>query len=178
MGYSVGVIEAVPGQVPVKLLAAFAALEASVRIFSMAELAISARNPQVDVFVVAAEVPAGELAGLMVRFTDADPAPVVLIFAESQFEQLEQHIRHGRDYIVPPFLPSLLRVRMQTCYERAQLSHSVAEAQERARLVASDREMEIGRQIQVGFLPPSLPQAGLGARGPVPARPQGVRRLL
>lgn len=59
MGYSVGVIEAVPGQVPVKLLAAFAALEASVRIFSMAELAISARNPQVDVFVVAAEVRPG-----------------------------------------------------------------------------------------------------------------------
>ncbi len=174
MGYSVGVIEAVPGQVPVKLLAAFAALEASVRIFSMAELAISARNPQVDVFVVAAEVPAGELAGLMVRFTDADPAPVVLIFAESQFEQLEQHIRHGRDYIVPPFLPSLLRVRMQTCYERAQLSHSVAEAQERARLVASDREMEIGRQIQVGFRPPTLPQPAGGA---LEARFQPARKV-
>jgi phosphoserine phosphatase RsbU/P len=124
----------------------------------MDDLQTSAENPRVDVFVASAEIPPAELNSLMVRFADADPAPVVLVFTETRFESLGPHIAHGRDYLVPPFRPEMLRVRLRTCREREQLNASIAAADAAARLASNDRDMEIAREIQVGFLPETLPQ--------------------
>ncbi|HZR52753.1 MAG TPA: PP2C family protein-serine/threonine phosphatase [Streptosporangiaceae bacterium] len=158
MGYSVGVIESIPGETPDQLASALRDLDSVVRIFSMDDLQTMAENPRVDVFVASAEVPPSELNNLMLRFADADPAPVVLVFTETRFDSLAPHIARGRDYLVPPFRPELLRARMRTCREREQFSASIAAADAAARLASDDRDIEIAREIQVGFLPETLPQ--------------------
>ncbi len=158
MSYQVGIIESVSGETPPQLVAAFRDLESSVQIFTVDDLQTSARTPQVDVFAVSAQVPPSELSDILIRFSGDGLAPVVLVFTEARFGDLEQHIRHGRDYLIPPFLPSLLRVRMRSWHERARFGQAVAESEARARLVAADRDMEIAREIQVGFLPMTLPQ--------------------
>lgn len=158
MGYQVGIIESVSGETPPQLVAAFRDLESSVQIFNVDDLQMSARTPRVDVFAVSAEVPPRELNDILIRFSADGVVPVVLVFTENRFDNLEQHIRFGRDYIIPPFLPSLLGVRMRNCYERARFGRTVTETEESARLFAADRDMEIAREIQVGFLPVALPQ--------------------
>jgi phosphoserine phosphatase RsbU/P len=158
MGYQVGIIESVSGETPPQLVAAFDELQSSVQIFNVDALQRSERAPQVDVIVVSAQVPPRELNDILIRFSGDGVVPVVLVFTEKRFDYLEQHIRFGRDYIVPPFLPSLLEVRMRTCYERARFGRTVTQTEDSARLIAADRDMEIAREIQVGFLPVELPQ--------------------
>jgi phosphoserine phosphatase RsbU/P len=158
MGYQVGIIESVSGETPPQLVAAFDELQSSVQIFNVDALQRSERAPQVDVIVVSAQVPPRELNDILIRFSGDGVVPVVLVFTEKRFDCLEQHIRFGRDYIVPPFLPSLLGVRMRTCYERARFGRTVTQTEDSARLIAADRDMEIAREIQVGFLPVELPQ--------------------
>jgi phosphoserine phosphatase RsbU/P len=158
MGYQVGIIESVSGETPPQLVAAFDELQSSVQIFNVDALQRSERAPQVDVIAVSAQVPPRELNDILIRFSGDGVVPVVLVFTEKRFDCLEQHIRFGRDYIVPPFLPSLLGVRMRTCYERARFGRTVTQTEDSARLIAADRDMEIAREIQVGFLPVELPQ--------------------
>jgi sigma-B regulation protein RsbU (phosphoserine phosphatase) len=158
MGYQVGIIESVSGETPPQLVAAFDELQSSVQIFNVDALQRSERAPQVDVIAVSAQVPPRELNDILIRFSGDGVVPVVLVFTEKRFDYLEQHIRFGRDYIVPPFLPSLLGVRMRTCYERARFGRTVTQTEDSARLIAADRDMEIAREIQVGFLPVELPQ--------------------
>ena len=167
MGYQVGIIESVSGETPPQLIAAFDELQSSVQIFNVDALQRSERAPQVDVIAVSAQVPPRELSDILIRFSGDGVVPVVLVFTEKRFDWLEQHIRFGRDYIVPPFLPSLLGVRMRTCYERARFGRTVTQTEDSARLIAADRDMEIAREIQVGFLPVELPQpAGWQLRSP------------
>lgn len=158
MAYEVGIIESVSGETPPQLIAAFRELGSSVEIFNVDALQRSALTPRVDVFAVSAQVPPRELNDILIRFSSDGVVPVVLVFTEKRFDDLEQHIRFGRDYVVPPFLPSLLGVRMRTCYERTRFGRTVAETEDSARLIAADRDMEIAREIQVGFLPGELPQ--------------------
>jgi sigma-B regulation protein RsbU (phosphoserine phosphatase) len=68
--------------------------------------------------------------------------PSVIVYAEDDFASLEGHVREGYDYVVPPFLSSLVRARLRTC---------------RAGLSSNERELQIGREIQQGFLPESVP---------------------
>jgi sigma-B regulation protein RsbU (phosphoserine phosphatase) len=158
MPYQVGIIESVSGEVPTALVGAFRDLDSVVRVFTVDELQASADSPRVDVLAVSARVPVSELNSILVRFSRDELAPVVIIFTEADFERLEQHIREGRDYIVPPFLPELVGARMHSCYDRERFSQSIAESEARARLISADRDMEIAREIQVGFLPQTLPE--------------------
>jgi sigma-B regulation protein RsbU (phosphoserine phosphatase) len=158
MSYNVAIIESVSGETPPQLITALEDLESSVRVFSVDDLQTIAQTPQMDICAASARVPPAELSAIMGRFSGYQRVPEVLVFTDTQFDYLEQHIRHGRDYIVPPFIPSLLSVRLRGCDERARLGLSVAESEAAARAAAADRDLEIARQIQVGFLPSSLPQ--------------------
>jgi serine phosphatase RsbU (regulator of sigma subunit) len=57
------------------------------------------------------------------------------------------------DYLPKPFDPVLLTARLSCCLERKRLRD-----QEQLYLQGLERELEIGRQIQTGFLPDGLPQ--------------------
>lgn len=160
MNYEVGIIESVSGETPPQLIAALRDLQSAVHVFSVDDLQASPDCPQVDVVAVSARVPPAEVDDILLRFMSAETGPVVMVFADTHFENLERHILRGRDYVVPPFLPSLLSVRMRTCYESARFTRSIAESEAKARLAAADRDMEIAREIQVGFLPEALPQPG------------------
>jgi len=61
------------------------------------------------------------------------------------------------DYIVPPFLPTLIRSRLFACHSQQALARTAEEAHVEAELLKYERELQIGREIQEGFLPDTLP---------------------
>src|SRR5260370_33365006 len=136
MGHSVGSIESVSGEHPAQLIAALRGLGSFARVFSVADLRTSAETPRVDICAASARVPPAELSDIMVRFSDYQPAPEVLIFTDTEFDYLEQHVRHGRDYIVPPFIPSLLSVRLLGCDARAGPRRQTAQKRAACALLA------------------------------------------
>lgn len=96
----------------------------------------------------------------------ADPAtrdiPVIVISASSDLPSVVKGIQLGaEDYLPKPFEPVLLQARIASCLEKKRL-HDLQQLY----LKSLQRELEIGRQIQLGFLPaelPSLPGWELGA---------------
>ena len=158
MQYNITVIEETIGDAPDSLTTALGQIGAEVRVLGV-EAALAADDYlAVDVLLVSAEVSEESLREITLRAGLGRTGPQVLVFTESRFDALESHVSKGRDYILPPFRPALLRARLRTCFARAQLSKSVDETESKARLVAYDRELQIARAIQVGFLPDSLPQ--------------------
>src|SRR5262249_51375658 len=60
----------------------------------------------------------------------------------------------AEDYLPKPFNPTILKARVGSSLERKRLRD-----QERVWAKAMERELEIGRNIQAGFLPDALPEA-------------------
>ncbi|MFD0271947.1 PP2C family protein-serine/threonine phosphatase [Streptomyces sp. NPDC127106] len=113
--------------------------------------------PVADVLLAPAETE-GESVRLAVRrLRGWAGAPIVVVWTVTGFAALEQHVRLGHDYLVPPFLPALVGARLHSCSERAGLGRTVREADARAELMGYEKELEIGREIQAGFLPEALP---------------------
>ncbi len=80
--------------------------------------------------------------------------PVVMISAVDDIDSVVRCIEMGADdYLPKPFNPTLLKARVQAGLTRKRLHDS-----ERIYARSLERELEIGRQIQVGFLPSALPQ--------------------
>jgi len=80
--------------------------------------------------------------------------PVVMISAVGETESVVRCIELGADdYLPKPFNPVILRARVSASLDKKRL-------RDRERLYAAslEREMEIGREIQRGFLPDVLPQ--------------------
>jgi len=59
--------------------------------------------------------------------------------------------------VVPPYLPSLMRTRVSSCWERRELASTVEEMTAAASLREYERELSIAHEIQAGFLPEELP---------------------
>lgn len=88
---------------------------------------------------------------LAIRFGTA--APLVLAFADTGLTAVAELARHGFDYLLPPYPPAVIRARMSALAAEA--------AQRRAEELAMyERELQIGRQIQQGFLPVNMPSPG------------------
>jgi sigma-B regulation protein RsbU (phosphoserine phosphatase) len=91
------------------------------------------------------------------RHLEADPAlrpPARLVIIDTaEVSRLASYLAHGaEDYLRLPFNPVLWRARFEAHLNKKRLHH-----QEQARL-ANIRDLQIGHQIQVDFLPKQLPQ--------------------
>ncbi|HTP09081.1 MAG TPA: SpoIIE family protein phosphatase [Anaerolineae bacterium] len=88
----------------------------------------------------------------------ANPAtrdiPVIVISAQNDLRSVVRGIQLGaEDYLPKPFEPTLLHARVSSSLEKKRL-HDL----EQLYLKGLQRELEIGREIQLGFLPAELPQ--------------------
>jgi len=94
--------------------------------------------------------------------------PVVMVSAIDESESVVRCLDLGADdYLPKPFNPAVLRARVESSLARKRLRDA-----ERRQLQAIERELEIGRRIQAGFLPESVPRLDgwdIGARF-LPAR--------
>jgi phosphoserine phosphatase RsbU/P len=83
--------------------------------------------------------------------------PTVVVFADDDVVDLTPHVTAGLDYVVPPFLPRQLVSRLLACHFRQAMCRTAEEIQTTADLLKYERELQIGREIQAGFLPEELP---------------------
>jgi serine phosphatase RsbU (regulator of sigma subunit) len=93
----------------------------------------------------------------MLRQLKSEPAwrniPVVIISALSDMDSVVRGIQLGADdYLLKPFNPTLLEARLNAGMVRKRL-HDL----EKLHIQSLERELEIGHQIQAGFLPDYLP---------------------
>jgi phosphoserine phosphatase RsbU/P len=80
--------------------------------------------------------------------------PVIMVTAVDEIESAIRCIEMGaEDYLPKPFNPVLLRARIGASLDKKHLRD-----REQLYLQSLEREMEIGREIQAGFLPTVLPQ--------------------
>jgi len=88
----------------------------------------------------------------------ADPClrdiPVIVISANNNLESVVKGIELGADdYLPKPFEPTLLHARLSSSLEKKRLRDL-----QQLYLKGLERELEIGRQIQMSFLPSELPK--------------------
>lgn len=110
-----------------------------------------------DGLLVSASLGLQRVAMLARRFAHLPNPPTTIVFPQDDIDALEACVRGGFDYIMPPFLPSLLRSRMSSCWERGQLASAVEDMAAEASLRAYERDLAIAHEIQSGFLPDKLP---------------------
>jgi serine phosphatase RsbU (regulator of sigma subunit) len=128
---------------------------------------ISASNGREALSRIAEESPDMVLLDIMMPVMDgfevlrqikAEPAwrdtPVVIVSAMTDLDSVIKGIELGaEDYLPKPFNPALLKARLN-----AGLGQKYLRDLEKKYLRSLERELEIGHQIQSGFLPRSLPQ--------------------
>jgi len=79
--------------------------------------------------------------------------PVIVISASNDLKSVVRGIKLGaEDYLPKPFEPVLLCARIASSLEKKQLRDL-----QKLYLKSLERELDIGREIQLGFLPPKLP---------------------
>ncbi|TET29350.1 MAG: response regulator, partial [Anaerolineales bacterium] len=80
--------------------------------------------------------------------------PVVIVSASSDLENIVHGIEMGAtDFLPKPFEPAILQARLDAGLEKKRLRDL-----EQRYLKSLERELEIGREIQSGFLPKEIPQ--------------------
>ncbi len=80
--------------------------------------------------------------------------PVIVISASNDLQSVVRGIQLGaEDYLPKPFEPSLLFARISSSLEKKRLRDM-----EQVYLKGLERELDIAREIQLGFLPAELPQ--------------------
>ena len=80
--------------------------------------------------------------------------PVIVISADTDLRSMVKGIELGaEDYLPKPFEPILLRARISSSLEKKRLRDL-----QQLYLKGLERELEIGREIQMGFLPSELPK--------------------
>jgi serine phosphatase RsbU (regulator of sigma subunit) len=110
-----------------------------------------------DALLVSASLGLQRVAMLARRFAHLPSPPTTIVFPQGDLGALEACVRGGFDYVLPPFLPSLLRSRMSSCWERGQLANAVEDMAAEASLRSYERDLSIAHEIQSGFLPEHLP---------------------
>lgn len=115
------------------------------------------RNP-FDLVLLDIEMPemdGYQVLSAMKADTQLRHIPVIMVTAVDEIESAIRCIEMGaEDYLPKPFNPVLLRARIGASLDKKHLRDK-----ERLYLKSLERELEIGREIQAGFLPTELPQA-------------------
>jgi sigma-B regulation protein RsbU (phosphoserine phosphatase) len=83
--------------------------------------------------------------------------PAVVSFADSDSEQLASHVRDGSEFLLAPFLPHLVHSRLAVSRHMRDLDVALNGVQAAAERRDLERDLRIGREIQLGFLPQALP---------------------
>jgi sigma-B regulation protein RsbU (phosphoserine phosphatase) len=95
-----------------------------------------------------------EVLEIMKRDAALSHIPVVMITAATEEESIVRCLSLGADDHLPkPFNPAILRARVGSSLARKRLHDA---EQRHARSL--ERELEIGREIQLGFLPDTIPE--------------------
>jgi serine phosphatase RsbU (regulator of sigma subunit) len=95
-----------------------------------------------------------EVLEIMKRDASLAHIPVVMITAATEEESIVRCLGLGADDHLPkPFNPAILRARVGSSLARKRLHDA---EQRHARSL--ERELEIGREIQLGFLPDAIPE--------------------
>ena len=113
--------------------------------------------PHPDLLLVSASLGLQRMALVSQCFLIDGRVPTIVAFPDGDLGALEECVRGGFDYVTRPFLATLLRSRVNSCWERWQLSTTVEEMAALASLREYERELSIAREIQAGFLPESMP---------------------
>ena len=80
--------------------------------------------------------------------------PVVIVSASNDLENIVRGIEMGAiDFLPKPFEPAILKARLDAGLEKKRLRDL-----EQRYLKSLQRELDIGREIQAGFLPKTIPQ--------------------
>ncbi|MER6033186.1 MULTISPECIES: SpoIIE family protein phosphatase [unclassified Streptomyces] len=112
---------------------------------------------ETDVLLVSARLAPATVKAVVRRLDDEGRQPTVVAYADHDLHLLGGHVQAGADYLVPPFHPELVRARLRDCHERTEFSRTLQDVAAHAELLSYERELEIGREIQLGFLPDTLP---------------------
>ncbi|MEU1404030.1 SpoIIE family protein phosphatase [Streptomyces sp. NPDC005728] len=144
---------------PAELLATLETLRFEVRRRTPGEALALAPGQlgETDVLLASARLAPATVKAVVRRLDDEGRQPTVVAFAEHELHLLGGHVQAGSDYLVPPFHPELVRARLRTCHEHAEFSRTLEDVAAHAELLSYERELEIGREIQLGFLPDTLP---------------------
>ncbi|MEU8261547.1 PP2C family protein-serine/threonine phosphatase [Micromonospora sp. NPDC048999] len=111
-----------------------------------------------DVLLVDAALDVVTMRGLVQRLAEAtEHPPAVVCFSQGYCEALTLHVEDGLDFLVAPFQPHLVRRRLATSRQRRDLGLAVRNIEAAVYRREVERELQIGREIQRGFLPESLP---------------------
>ncbi|HEX5400910.1 MAG TPA: PP2C family protein-serine/threonine phosphatase [Pseudonocardiaceae bacterium] len=117
----------------------------------------TARWAEATIVLVSASLGLPQVASIGRQLLTSPLPATMVVFAQDDFGALEACVRGGFDYVVPPYLPALLRIRLSTCQERSKLAATVEELAATATLHQYERDLSIAREIQSGFLPDALP---------------------
>ncbi|OGO33907.1 MAG: hypothetical protein A2Z16_07415 [Chloroflexi bacterium RBG_16_54_18] len=128
---------------------------------------ITAANGQSALEAVAAQLPEMIFLDIMMPVMDGfevlrrlkanlqwKDIPVVIISAATDMASVVKGIELGaEDFLPKPFNPVILHARLNSGLEKKRLRDI-----EKSYLRSLERELEIGREIQAGFLPKTIPQ--------------------
>lgn len=83
----------------------------------------------------------------------------VIMYSGSEQTDIEQFLKLGAmDHLTEPFSPLVVKARVQACLAQVQLKDQENTAIDQEELLKIERDVQIARQIQEGFLPVTLPQ--------------------
>jgi serine phosphatase RsbU (regulator of sigma subunit) len=114
-------------------------------------------HPAPDLVLISASLGVRRVALVAERFGQQPRRPTVVVFPQGDLDALEACVRGGFDYVMPPFLPTLLCSQLTAYWERRQLVTALEEMVTEASLRERERDLSIAHEIQAGFLPERLP---------------------
>jgi sigma-B regulation protein RsbU (phosphoserine phosphatase) len=110
-----------------------------------------------ELLLVDAALSSADVAAVSERFAAGGRPPSVVVYSGEDHTQLTRHLLAGHDYLFPPFPPWLVRNRLDASRQRPVPGLSEVDRASAEQLLKYERELQIGWDIQRGFLPGLLP---------------------